>query len=68
MSRITFISLLFFSVFIISNSQNLKSSWQANCKSDICTEGLDQCASSDCYGARECKAIIDEYYPACSLF
>ena len=33
----------------------------------MCKQGLELYFSSNCLGARQCKAIIDEHYPTCSL-
>jgi WD40 repeat protein len=36
------------------------------CNSPICLTGLETCIKNDCYGAKDCKAIIDQEYPTCS--
>ena len=46
---------------------DLSEYWIASCNSILCKQGLEICISSNCLGARQCKAIIDEYSRTCSL-
>ena len=46
---------------------DLSKIWTVTCRSEFCKEGLELCITSNCFGARQCKSIIDEYYPACSI-
>ena len=45
---------------------DLSKIWTVTCRSDFCKEGLDTCISSNCYGARGCKSVIDTFYPNCT--
>ena len=68
MTNINNFKIFFIYLCIISvTAVDLSKYWTVSCSSIPCRQGLDLCISSNCLGARQCKAIIDEYYPACSL-
>ena len=46
---------------------DLNKIWTVTCRSEFCKEGLETCISNNCFGARECKYIIDTFYPNCTL-
>jgi hypothetical protein len=41
--------------------------WLVSCRSLQCETGLQFSIASNCLGPRDCRAVIDEYYPSCSL-
>ena len=60
--NIVFIFLCIASVTAVDLSKN----WIVTCRSDFCKEGLDTCISNNCFGARQCKSVIDTFYPNCT--
>ena len=67
---ISYFILLFIFFSVAQNVKAINSNryWTVSCNSVICKQGLDLCISSNCLGARQCTAIVQEYYPECSLF
>jgi hypothetical protein len=61
---ILFLSVVHLNVTILCIDSN--KIWTFTCRVDNCKEGLETCISSNCFGARGCKSIIDEFYPTCS--
>ena len=58
--------LIFFSFIIKIYGEYFSKDYTATCNTSFCKEGLETCVIRDCYGARECKGIIDQDYPTCS--
>ena len=68
MTHINNFTIVFISLCIASvTGIDLSKYWTVSCSSIPCRQGLDLCISSNCLGAKRCKAIIDEYYPVCSI-
>jgi WD40 repeat protein len=59
------IIILFFCLLNIS-AEKFDKFCGNTCNSPICLTGLETCITNNCYGARDCKAIIDQDYPTCS--
>ena len=66
MIRLTlFISLLF--VASSSTLPDLARFWIVTCKINSCEKAFQNAIDNKCSGLKQCKAVIDQHYPYCSM-
>ena len=62
---------IFFSFLLFVSTTNafvadLSKVYIITCRSGYCIEGLQACISNNCLGARQCRSVIESFYPTCT--
>ena len=61
------ISLTLLSVASSSTLSNLARFWIVTCNTNSCEKAFQNAIDNKCSGLKQCKAVIDQHYPYCSM-